>query len=114
MTELKHKFVENIPDNLENGIIYISLAYGTVVHKCCCGCGNEVVTPLSPKDWKLLFDGESISLFPSIGNWSFDCRSHYWIKDNKVVWCKRKWWLFRKNKCLNGKKEFNKFKKFLY
>jgi len=105
---MKHKFVENIPDNLEDSIIYISLVYGTVVHKCCCGCGNEVVTPLSPKDWKLLFDGESISLFPSIGNWSFDCRSHYWIKDNKVVWCKRWFNVGRFQDYLRKRRQFNK------
>lgn len=87
---MKHKFVENIPDNLEDEIIYVSMMYGTVVHKCCCGCGKEVITPLSPTDWKLSFDGESISLSPSIGNWSFDCQSHYWIKNNGVVWC-RQW-----------------------
>ena len=87
---MKHKFVENIPDNLEDGIIYVSMGYGTVVHKCCCGCGKEVVTPLSPSDWQLIFDGESVSLYPSIGNWSFDCKSHYWIKNSRVVWS-RKW-----------------------
>jgi hypothetical protein len=60
-----------------------------VVHKCCCGCGREVVTPLSPTDWKLIFDGKSISLDPSIGNWSFDCKSHYWIRGGKVRWARR-------------------------
>ena len=88
--KLSHKFVKNVPDKLEDGVVYISIEYSMVIHKCCCGCGKEVVTPLSPKDWELLFDGESISLFPSIGNWSFECRSHYWIKNNKVVWCKQR------------------------
>jgi hypothetical protein len=27
-----------------------------------------------------------VSLDPSIGNWSFPCRSHYWIRNNKVRW----------------------------
>jgi len=57
-----------------------------VAHKCCCGCGQEVVTPLSPTYWKLTFDGRSISLDPSIGNWSFPCKSHYWIRSGKVRW----------------------------
>ena len=85
-----HEFVELIPDDLKEGVVYISMTFGTVVHKCCCGCGGEVVTPLSPTDWKLTFDGESISLYPSIGNWSFNCKSHYWITNNKVEWA-RKW-----------------------
>ena len=81
-----HKFVEFIPEKLENEVIYISMNYATAVHKCACGCGCEVITPFSPTDWKLIFNGESISLHPSIGNWSFSCRSHYWIKNNRIQW----------------------------
>jgi Family of unknown function (DUF6527) len=33
---------------------------------CCCGCGEKVVTPLRPTDWKLIFDGKTISLDPSL------------------------------------------------
>jgi hypothetical protein len=87
---VKHEFVEHIPEHLEEGVIYVSISFGTVVHRCACGCGNEVVTPLSPTDWSLIFDGESISLHPSIGNWSFACQSHYWIRNNEVRWS-RKW-----------------------
>lgn len=87
---ISHEFVELIPDQLENGKIYVSLKYCTAIHKCCCGCGNEVVTPLSPTDWILIFNGKSISLYPSIGNWSFDCKSHYWIIENRIEWY-RKW-----------------------
>ncbi|WP_334127926.1 DUF6527 family protein [Sneathiella sp.] len=60
--------------------------YATVAHKCCCGCGLEVVTPLSPTDWKLTYDGVAVSLHPSVGNWSFPCRSHYWIDKGTVRW----------------------------
>lgn len=90
MNVLKHKFVEFIPRELEEGVIYISLHFATAVHLCACGCKNEVVTPFSPTDWKLIFEGDYISLSPSIGNWSFDCKSHYWIYRNKIIKC-RKW-----------------------
>lgn len=83
---LKHEFVDYIPDKLDERTVYVSIAYATAAHKCCCGCGNEVITPLSPMDWKLIFDGESISLYPSIGNWNFTCQSHYWIEKNTVKW----------------------------
>jgi len=86
---LRHEFVGQIPDRLQNGVLYIALEFGTVVHACCCGCGNEVITPIAPTDWKLTFDGESISLYPSIGNWSFACQSHYWIKGSRVFWDRR-------------------------
>ena len=86
---ISHEFVKTIPDELEELTFYVSMDYATVVHMCCCGCGREVVTPLSPTDWTLIFDGVSISLSPSIGNWSFECRSHYWISKSKVRWEKR-------------------------
>jgi hypothetical protein len=85
MKTIVHKFVEFIPETLEEGVIYITLEYGTALHKCACGCGREVVTPLSPNDWKLIFDGKTVSLYPSIGNWRFPCRSHYWIEKNQIV-----------------------------
>ena len=81
-----HRFVEFIPDQLETGVLYVSMEYATVTHRCACGCGQEVVTPLSPTDWQLMFDGEAVSLEPSIGNWSFPCRSHYFIQRNVVRW----------------------------
>lgn len=83
---MKHKFVEFIPKQKEEGILYVSLEYGTVVHKCACGCGLDVITPITPHDWKIIYDGETISLHPSIGNWAYKCRSHYWIKNNNVIW----------------------------
>ena len=70
---LAHEFVEFIPDEIEERTLYVSMKFGTVVHKCCCGCGQEVVTPLGPTDWSLTFDGRTISLDPSIGNWGFAC-----------------------------------------
>lgn len=87
---LGHKFVRFIPKRLKERTLYISTSYNTVIHKCCCGCDKEVVTPISPTDWRLIYDGKSISLYPSIGNWSFDCQSHYWIRKSTVRWA-RKW-----------------------
>jgi hypothetical protein len=82
---LEHRFVQHLPEVLEAGVVYVSVEFATAAHKCCCGCGEEVVTPLSPNDWKLTFDGDSISLSPSIGNWNFTCRSHYWIERNTAI-----------------------------
>ncbi|MGD0900465.1 MAG: DUF6527 family protein [Thermoguttaceae bacterium] len=87
---LTHEFVEFIPDELKERTLYVSIRYKTVVHLCCCGCGRQVVTPLSPTAWKLTFDGVSISLYPSIGSWNLPCRSHYWIERNRAKWS-RQW-----------------------
>lgn len=83
---LTHEFVEFVPEQLKERTLYVSIPYKTVAHLCCCGCGREVVTPLSPTDWKLTFDGVSISLHPSIGSWSLPCKSHYWIDRNRAKW----------------------------
>lgn len=84
--KLEHRFVEFIPKELEDNVLYISIRFRTVIHKCVCGCGIKTVTPLSPTDWKLIFNGKSVSLRPSIGNWSFPCQSHYWISENDIEW----------------------------
>lgn len=83
---IQHKFVEFIPEQLDDNILYISIEYGTASHKCLCGCGNEVITPFSPTDWRLIYDANSVSLDPSIGNWSFPCKSHYWISKGFIEW----------------------------
>jgi hypothetical protein len=82
---LEHRFVERFPDVLEPGVLYVSLEYGSAAHSCCCGCGEEVVTPLTPTDWNITYDGEAITLHPSVGNWTLNCRSHYVIRRGKVI-----------------------------
>ena len=84
-SHLKHRFVDHIPEKVEPGVLYVSMEYGTAAHSCCCGCGEEVVTPFTPTDWKMTFDGETVSLHPSVGNWSLACRSHYVIKRGRVI-----------------------------
>jgi hypothetical protein len=82
---LEHRFVRNVPRELEPGVLYVSMEYATAVHSCCCGCGDRVVTPFTPTDWHMTFDGESISLHPSVGNWNQKCRSHYVIRRSRVL-----------------------------
>ena len=86
MKTLQHKFVEFIPEKLEAEVLYVTIAYRTAAHLCVCGCGNKVVTPISPTDWKLTFDGKTVSLYPSIGSWNLECKSHYFITNNEVKW----------------------------
>jgi len=115
MKTIQHKFVEFIPDVIEEGILYISIDYCTAIHKCICGCGNEVVTPLSPTDWQIIFDGKTVSLSPSIGNWSFECKSHYWITKSKILfgknWSNKEIVDGRNNDSSKKKRYFKKRKK---
>ena len=107
---MNHKFVEYIPKVLDDEVVYISIKFSTAVHNCVCGCGNEVVTPISPTDWSLIYDGSTISLDPSIGNWSFDCQSHYWIIKGDIIYCE-KW---SKKEIKDGRKRDLKEKKQYY
>jgi len=79
-------FVEFIPEVLEAGMLYVSTRYATASHLCACGCGQKVVTPIRPTDWTLLWDGDSVSLRPSIGNFGMPCQSHYWISNGRIIW----------------------------
>ncbi len=85
---LNPRFVEFIPEQPEDGVLYISERYRTAMHRCCCGCGSEVVTPLGPADWTLEIVNGAVTLRPSIGNWSLPCRSHYLIRQGRVVWAR--------------------------
>lgn len=82
---LDHHFVRHLPEVLEPGLLYVSMEYATASHLCCCGCGEEVVTPFTPAQWKMTFDGETVSLNPSVGNWLQRCRSHYVICNGTVI-----------------------------
>lgn len=85
---LKPVYVQYIPpaDIIKEGELYISLEFQTAVHKCCCGCGMEVVTPFNPAQWRLLDKDGKVSIYPSIGNWSYPCKSHYFIENNSILW----------------------------
>jgi hypothetical protein len=81
------EFVDSLPQTLSaEGTVYISIPRRATAHLCLCGCGEKVVHPLRPDRWSLTYDGETISMSPSIGNSGLACRSHYWIKRSHVEW----------------------------
>jgi hypothetical protein len=84
----EHEFVENVPCELAPDKLYISIRYRTASHLCACGCGRKVVTPIKPAKWKLTYNGDTVSLWPSIGRWQLPCKSHYIIRQSRVVWAR--------------------------
>ena len=78
--------VKFIPKELSAGILYVSVEYAVAGHSCACGCGQKVVTPLGPTEWKLTERDGRPTLRPSIGNWQQQCRSHYLITDGRIDW----------------------------
>ena len=83
---IEPKFVEFIPKELDDGVIYVSQRFKTASHLCCCGCGQKVVTPLNAAKWRLTVHGSTVSLDPSIGLGTLPCRSHYWIRQSRIDW----------------------------
>lgn len=75
-----------LPKQLSPGILYVSEEYEVAGHLCACGCGNKVITPLSPVAWRFSERNSLPTLRPSIGNWQLPCRSHYFITDGKIEW----------------------------
>lgn len=86
LNRVEPRFVEFVPERLDAGVLYISKRFSTASHLCCCGCGLEVVTPFGPAKWRITERSGMVSLWPSIGNWSFPCQSHYILTDNGVKW----------------------------
>jgi hypothetical protein len=61
-----------------------------VAFRCPCGCGKRLELLLvdeAKPNWKLtLKNGEKPTLHPSV--WLKNgCRSHFWLRDGKIVWC---------------------------
>lgn len=78
-------YVESFPNVLEDGILYVSRRFSTACHRCCCGCGTKIVTPLRPTEYRLTDNAGKVTLHPSVGNWNHLCRSHYVIHNGRVL-----------------------------
>ena len=84
--KFKVEFVNQVPVKMKARTLYVSIPFATAMHLCPCGCKSEIVTKIAPHRWQMLYDGETISLDPSIGNWTLPCRSHYWFIENNIIW----------------------------
>lgn len=82
--DIRPEYVTHLPEDLAEGVLYVCDEFKLAAHRCCCGCGEEVVTPLNEAQWSVIRRGSEVSLWPSVGNWNYACRSHYWIRTNRV------------------------------
>ena len=87
-------YVDTMPqlNEMAENNIYISEKYNTSTHRCLCGCGEPVVLPInhngSTYGWNLYKENNgTISFTPSVGNYSFGCKSHYIITKNVANFC---------------------------
>jgi len=89
--ELKPEFVNEMPIELDNNILYISEEFGISIHLCACGCGQKTVIDLKPRwkdGWSLMNNAGKITIRPSIGNFSGEnpYHAHYFITENRIDW----------------------------
>ena len=87
-------------DKLENGVLYIvdgALKDGMqrIQYNCPCGCGNTVMIPFVREGqykretpaWAYREKEGKVTLSPSVFSTGFPCRSHYFIRENRISWC---------------------------
>lgn len=89
LEKLRLERVVYMPEKLEPGVLYYSKQFELAIHLCACGeCGQKTVTPTdSVRGWTISFEGELATLSPSIGNFQMPCRSHYFVRGGRIVWC---------------------------
>lgn len=58
--------------------------------KCSCGCGYTIELPIikeAKPRWDLNINLQNqISLYPSV-LLKKGCKSHFWVKNGKIIWC---------------------------
>ena len=107
LTEFKE--VRHIPELLmpwipgeekpEDGVLYVAdTEYQDeqfIQYNCPCGCGNVVFIPYYKQgqqkeehpSWGFREKNGKVTLSPSILSSGFPCRSHYFIRENRIQWC---------------------------
>lgn len=79
-------YMDRIPSDIEQGKLYVSRECKVAIHLCACGCGEKVITPIDKQGWIFADNDGKPTLSPSIGNFEFPCKSHYFVSDGKIIW----------------------------
>ena len=59
---------------------------------CPCGCGKEIFLTTKEysdtpgRNWTIKVEDGKVTLHPSINAWRLPCKSHYWIRENRIIW----------------------------
>lgn len=71
------------------GVLYIGRISHEIKFYCPCGCGTIITLPTSGKtNRSVMIDGNeaTVTIEPSFRHDDLPCKSHYFIRDNKVLW----------------------------
>lgn len=77
---------------LEDGVLYVVDNSPYVEYNCPCGCGRVVTLPTKKHQcgydgWGFKEEKGKVTLSPSVLSSGFPCRSHYFIRENRIDWC---------------------------
>lgn len=80
----------NVPEHLgRRGYIVGSPRPKWVILRCPCGCGDRIDINLMRSrrpSWRLMTEGHTITIHPSIWVPENRCGSHFWIQNNRFIW----------------------------
>ena len=82
---------QHIPEKLEPGVIYVSGEFGSIQHLCPCGCGTPINIGTKPH-WPTGFaykvnEDNTVTVSPSLLNKGCPNQAHYFITNNRILWC---------------------------
>lgn len=95
--EIKPVLVMELPksvNDMKHGILYLKHNEDDTYesfHLCPCGCGEPVYLQYGGKGWNITLsingrELKSVTISPSVGCFDFPCKSHYFIRENKIIW----------------------------
>jgi len=81
-------------NDMKHGILYLKHNEDDTYesfHLCPCGCGEPVYLQYGGKGWNITLsingrELKSVTISPSVGCFDFPCKSHYFIRENKIIW----------------------------
>ena len=80
-----YQAVEQLPKQLDSGILYHTEVYEVAALLCACGCGHRVML-LVPDSHQVSSQGGMATVRPSIAVCDAPCKSHYFITAGEVEW----------------------------
>lgn len=87
--------VPELPDRreweLEDGVLYIADDEPYAAWLCPCGCGRIVVASVEHENsthptWHIEEKDGKVTLNPSVDSMWWPCRSHYFVRENRIEW----------------------------
>lgn len=76
----------------DDGVFYVVDNSPYIGYNCPCGCGRVVILPTKKHQdgydgWGFKEEDGKVTLSPSVYSTGFPCRSHYFIRENRIDWC---------------------------